>query len=494
MKNSKRRVLIASFFAVLMLMVPLASAVTDTNAVENLQVQQTEQELMIEAQDTRPGFIKIIYTMAEEMVQELLDLGLDVNENTEILQEQMQQILATEEYTLTTELNEELLAVFEEDLLEQSIEDTGIESTYDEESDLSIVENTEIGMELVETSIEVEFESYQNIYLYVAGDVYTGFNSDQIKERLGWINGLINFIGKVNKAKEEWQETWIPNVTWVNIIEDWGDWIGVPIDVEQIFTDIEIYLMEKFADHPLIGEIIPLVLQEIYARLNKKVGSNLRSFMDKLTGSIRTFIRVWSGKNTDISPRKAFRKILFAALVLSLDAWLVIMHCNPVVYPERWDQWEIERLKAKQNFSENLTKFYDWLESEPWLEPVHINGTITGLIGEQLLETAVYCKKDPSTQVTVDENGYFEGLDFSTCDESSPRGLHKCVTMASNSAGSITLGETGTNIEKILEVGAFSGGNLTLTFDFNNPPSSDYVVETQSSVTETQETITQTTT
>jgi len=494
MKNSKRKILIASSFAILMLMVPLASAVTDTKTVEKLEAQQTQQELMIGARDSRPGFIKVIYMIAEEMVQEILDLGLNVNENTEVLQAQMQQILASNEYDLTTILNQELL-VSGESLMEQGVQDMGVGSTPGEVSDSSVVGNTETGMELQGTSTKVVyFESYQNIYTYLAGDLYTGFTPNQIKERLGWINGMINFIGSVNKAKEEWQETFIPNVTWVNIMEDWGDWIDVPIDVEQIFTDVEIYLMETFADHPLIGEIIPLVLQEIYARLNKKVGSNLKSFMDKVTGAIRTFIRVWRGKNTDLSPRKAFRKILFFALVLGLDAWLVIMHCNPVTYPERWDRWEHERFNAKQNFSENLSKFSQWLGSEPWLEPVHINGTVAGCTETETTE--VYCEKDSSTRISVIGNGYFDGLDFITEDETPDWGLHKCVTTASNSKGTITLGNSGTKIEKILAVGAFSGGNLTLSFDFSGQGSgysSGYAVQTQKSMTVTQQT-TQTTT
>jgi hypothetical protein len=411
----------------------------------------------------------------------------------------MQQILASEKYDLTAILNQELL-VSGESLMEQGVQDMGVGSTPGKVSGSSVVGNTEIGMELQGTSTKVVyFESYQNIYTYLAGDLYTGFTPDQIKERLGWINGMINFIGSVNKAKEEWQETFIPNVTWINIIEDWGSWLGVPIDVEQLFADLEAGLLDTFAGYPLIETIITFVLQELYARLNKKVGSNLRSFVDKLTGSIRTFIRVWRGKNIDISPRKALRKILFYTLVLSLDAWLVIMHCNPVMYPERWDRWEHERFNAKQNFSENLTKFYEWLTvSEPWLEPVHINGTLTGLTEAQLLgiETLVYCQKDSTTTVTVDENGYLEGLDFVTENENPNWGLHKCVTTASNSVGTITLGNhigSGSLAQNILEVGVFSGGNLTLNFDFSGQGSSypsGYVVQSQPA----QQTKTQTTT
>jgi len=70
MKNSKRKILIASFSAVLMLMLPLASAVTDTKTVQNLQVQQSKQELSIKANENRRGFLKVIYMIAEDMVQE----------------------------------------------------------------------------------------------------------------------------------------------------------------------------------------------------------------------------------------------------------------------------------------------------------------------------------------------------------------------------------------------------------------------------------------
>jgi hypothetical protein len=497
MKNSKRKILIASFFAVLMLMVPLASAVTETKTVQNLQVKQSEQELILQAQDSRSGLLKVIYMIAEEMVQELLDAGLNVNENTELLQAQMQQILASEEYDLTTILNQELL-ISGESRMEQGVQDMGVGSNPGKVSGSSVVGNTEIGMELQGTSIEVGFESYQNIYTYLAGDLYTGFTPGQIQERLGWINGMINLIEKVNKAKEEWQDTFIPNITWVNIIEDWGSWIGINIDVEQLFTDLEAYLLVKFAGYPLIGEIIPAVLQALYERLNKKVGDNLKSFLNKVKSSIRTFIRVWRGKITDVSPRKALRKILFWTMVLSLDAWLVLFHCNPLMYPERWNRWEIERFNAKQNFSDNLTKFYNWLGSEPWLESVHINGTIAGLTEAQLLgiETLVYCEKDPTTRVTVDENGYFEGLDFVTENENPNWGLHKCVTTTSNSIGTITLGNhigSGSLAQNILEVGAFSGGNLTLNFDFSGQGNSypgGYVVQTQPA----QQTKTQTTT
>jgi len=500
MKNSKRKILIAISFAILMLMVPLASAVTDNKTVENLQTQQTQQKLMIKARNSKPGVINVIYMIAEDLVQELLDAGLNVNENTEVIQAQMQQILATEGDVLTTDLDEMLceeLLVSGEDPMGQGIEDTGVGSISGEVSGSYVVENPETGMELEGTSSEIEyFESYQNIYLYLAGDLFTDFNPNQIKDRLGWVADLVEYMNGTYNAWDEWKETWIPNVTWIDVIEDWFSYLGISIDVEQIFLDIETRLLEKFAGHPLIEIIIQAVLQWIYDHLNTKVGNNLKDLKDKFMGAIKTFLKVWFGKITDISPKKAFRRIIFWALFFSLDGWLVFMHTIP--YPDRWEEWNITRLKARQNFSENISKFFDWLHSgyngqEPWLEPVHINGTVTGLTVEQLLETIVYCEKDQPKQVTADENGYFEGLDFITCDENSPRGLHKCVTTASNSEGSITLGVhsgSGSKLQNILEVGAFSGGTLTLTFDFDNPPDNSYVVETQSSMTMAQQTTT----
>jgi len=503
MKISKRKILIASFSAVLMLMVPLASAVTETKTVQNLQVQQSKQELAIKVNDNRRGFLKVIYMIAEDLLQELLDAGLNVNENTEVLQAQMQQILANEGDALATDLNENLcegLLAPGENPVGQGIGNTGVGATSGGVSGSFVVQNTATGMELKGTSSQLEyFESYENIYSYLAGDVFTGFTPEQIQERLGWINGLIKFIDQINNAKKEWQDTFIPNVTWVQIIEDDAYiWLGADISIQQFFDNLEAHLLEKYAGHPLIETIVPAVLQWIYDKLNKKVGDNLKSFVDKLIKSIRTFIRVWGGKNTDMSPRKALRKILFLALVVGVDAWLLAFHMNPVTYPGRIDSWLSEMYNARQNLSENLTKFYDWLGSEPWLEPVHIKGNVTGCTQEQLMETVVYCEKDPSTSVsvTVDENGigHFEGLDFITCDESYPRGLHKCVTMASNSIGTITLGNhigSGSLIQNILEVGAFSGGNLTLNFDFSGQGNSypnGYVVQTQNSNMVTQQT------
>ncbi len=475
MKNSKRKILIASSFAILMLMVPLASAVTDTKTVENLEFQHTEQQLIFKERDSRSGLLELIYTIAEEMVQEVLDVGLNVNENTEVLQAQMQQILASEGYDLTAELNQELIASGQ-NLMGQDVQDMGVGATSGELSGSSVVKNTGAGIESQATGSKIGYsESYQDIYTYLAGEVYAGFNSEQIKGRLGWINGMIGYILRTKTSYDAWKETWIPNVTWVNIIEDWGDWLGVPIDVEQLFVELEASLLEMFEGHPLIETIIPVVLQELYDRLNTKVGNNLRNLLDKVSGKIRDFIRVWRGKDVGLSPKKIFRRILFWTLLFTLDAWLVVTHCNPVLYPDRWERWEIERIHARANLSENLTKFSQWYESNPWLEPVHINGTVAGCTDTET--TQIYCEKDPSTRISVTGNGYFEGLDFYTRDEAYPRGLHICKTTASNSKGTITLGGhsgSGSLGQNILEAGVFSGGNLTVIFDFSGQQGSGY--------------------
>ncbi len=500
MKNSKRRILIASFSAVLMLMLPLASAVTDTKTVQNLQVQQSKQELSIKANENRRGFLKVIYMIAEDMVQELLDAGLNVNENTEVLQAQAQQILANEGDALATDLNStnlnenlcDVLLATSGNPVGQDIGNTGVGGTSGGLSSSLVVQiqNPKTGMELNGTSSQLQyFESYVNIYSYLAGDVFTGFTPEQIQERLGWINGLIKFIGQITNASKEWQDTFIPNVTWVQIIEDDAyTWLGANISVKQFFDTLEAHLLEKYQGHPLIGVIVPAVLQWIYDKLNKKVGDNLKSFKNKLTKSIRQFIKIWGGKDTKTSPRKAFRKIIFLTLVVGVDAWLLAFHMNPVTYPGRIDSWLSEMHNARLNLSDNLTKVYNWLQSEPWLEAVHINGTITGCTDTET--TQVYCNKNPNQKVNVTGNSYFKGLDFVTCDESYPRGLHICVTTASNSKGTIPLGShtgSGSLGKNILEVGAFSGGNLTLSFDFSGMQKSTsypsgYAVQTQTTL------------
>ena len=486
MKNMKKKVMIASFFAALMLMVPF-TCIAEKDYVENLEMEQVEEESlqMYSRNDDMPGILRVIYTLAEELVEELLENGFEFGNNTEMVEEKIVELLTNEEELFSMGLTE---TAFEEILVsgEETVEvgsEVLMEATSEEKSASDEDMNSEVNMEAGETSGELEYvEMDKNIYVYLAGDVFGTNDSNELRDRLGWLNGVIEFIDLRNELKGYVNENLIPNVTWIEVISETLAYCGIVFDVEEFLDDLENYLMDIFEDRPLAESIIPYVIQFIYDRLNQKVGANMRQLWEGVRKALKTFIVSFFTTKPGIAPFKAFRKFLRATFKFGLIVGIMILYMNETQIQE----YKSDLGKSIADLYNAWTGFFVWLETDPWLEPINIKGNVTGIEPNGGLWT--YCEKDPDGGKKTNSDGYFEGVIFTTYDESYPKGIHKCVTTAVNNDTNEgkTVGNSGNKIYDLLLTGAFSGGNLTLTIDFSAEDNNAYVAPQNNDMT-TQE-------
>jgi len=143
-------------------------------------------------------------------------------------------------------------------------------------------------------------------------------------------------------------------------------------------------------------------------------------------------------------------------------------------------EWLAGIQQSFENWMTGWGEFYGWISTEPWLEPIMINGSVTGLDPDDLGGVLVYCKSD---QVYTENDGTFRDLTYTTADEALPFLMHECIVTANKD-------NMDTSVHGKLETGAFSDGNLSLIIDFLDDGNSNeyypnneatYEVETQES-------------
>ena len=76
--------------------------------------------------------------------------------------------------------------------------------------------------------------------------------------------------------------------------------------------------------------------------------------------------------------------------------------------------------EAIQIFADQVQVFRDFLDSNPWLQPITIKGNVTGFDDS----VTISVKSD-----SVTTTGYYE-LDYTTADAAMPWFVHKCVITA----------------------------------------------------------------
>jgi len=504
--RAKRKILIASFFVALMLMLPFTS-VAENQVVENfeseseeetLESEELEDPLKVVLRNDEPSLIKALYlegvAYLEYLIEYLKD-KLDQGYTSEMLEAEMENLLSNEEELYSMGLTGATC--------EYSSNGYGCGTTsYEGEvtGPEVVMETTsgnmgyEVSMEAEAVSGELEYvEIEENIYLYVGGDAFQTDDTNLIQDRLGWINGIIEFNNLRSEYREYLEEVIIPNVTWIEVIEETLAFGGINFDVENfIFNnlqnfliDLNDYLTSGFPIiHDIIEERIPVFVQALYAKLNQKVGGNIRELAKNVRNALKTFILSFFTIKQGIAPFKAFRQLLRATLKFGFILGIMIVYMNETQIQEYKEDVE----EAITNLYNAWVDFFDWLETEPWLEPVHIRGNVTGIEPNRGLW--VYCEKDPNVIVITDQDGNFEGLDFDTADEKHPRFIHKCVTTANNTEEKQTVGNSGNKIYDLLLTGTFSGGNLTLIIDFSAEDNNPYVQsENNAAVQEQQGTV-----
>ena len=505
MKESKSKILIATFFAVLMLMVPL-SAVTGTDEmIEKLETKYEKQEFSSTViEDDELSLINMLYMVGEynlqlvilEIFEYLEDLGLESIQSGEIVVN-----------------SEEIESIVAQTLLSQEEAFVGDVGTTGMGDELYLEgEEPDGELELLYEELQLEFESEETpVPLLPGGKIWRWilkmiFNqrgtlleviADADLPQAGYVNGIADFYVLQKDLMGQINYNLSPNVTWVEVIEETAAMFGYPdVNVHDVlYVDLQNRLVDKAENHtrifeglgiraeiyeqyilPILLLLIPCIIDSIYNGLMKKVEFG-KGPLTRIKDSFGGFMQAMSEQRGNERRRGMLGN--FTKLIGSIFR-LCIASAGYLVY---MNETQIEEyLQGIYNSVDEYFAAWDsflyWFSKEPWYDPICINGTIVGP-GGRSDNILVYCNVDPETSVSTNETGYFEGLEYKTLGAPSlafdlPFGIHKCVTTAYDEVDDIgvtvgNLDENGNITAWILNrvlVGSFGGGNITLHIDF----------------------------
>jgi hypothetical protein len=504
MRNIKKKVMIAGFFATLMLMMPLTAAVGQKDIAGNLGSEQLasgliQEDLESESMDggqqpADPGLVKMLYMLGEH---ELGILFLDL----------------LEQLGLGDELEDEQVVLSEEELSSMvmaAIENIEPGSLGEDIGTIGAVVITGIDGELAIDGGEAGdceeplpgpggFWSWllQQIFQRIFSSRYEIYESIAEEPRSGWVGGVAEFAVIHQDLLGQIHYGLFPNVTWVEVIEETLAWFDIDFSVyDFIFEDLQTFLVdlvenfnrtwiiqglgirqyfwetyiqpiwEDYIKPHLIETTIPNVLQGLYGQLNDKVMWG-EGFLTKLKDKFDGFMNSLGdrGREGRRQSYRNFTKLIGTIVRLSVAAVGYLLYMNETQIEEYLQGIYNNVNEYKQAWNDYL----NWLSSGPWLTPVNINGTIVEPPSGELEDILVYCQ-DPENGVRTDDEGYFEGLLFYTEDESPTWWIHKCVTTAFDEVAEedVTIGDSGEDLADLLAVGAFSEGNLTLSINFSS--------------------------
>jgi hypothetical protein len=426
-----------------MLLIAQFISVAQEGSVEKYKLEE-DQELPFYANYDQPGLLKLIHMMAEYLLEIFTDENIIYNED--LVNETIYQYVTG---------GEELDSMNMATLDVVGGEGAGSSSTLvTDERDLPFnnegfdrsfsIDNQEIDGGLY-------FEgSDENIYNYLAGDVFNSDNPSDIEGRLGWINGIIEFNDLRGRLKHDIQYNLTPNVTWAELIEETLDWFGHEFNVEEFLEELEVTLLEKFASNPLIMSLVPLVIENISSILNSRVSWATSQWKDvklKLLEFIQSFF------NQNLRPFRAFIRLIGSTFRFGLAVGIMILYTNVTEKQE----YIIDLTQSIVKLKNAWFDFINWMSSKPWISPISIQGRVTGLDPEKLGGVNV---RNKNGEVYTDEDGSFKGLNFTTDDEKFSWSIHECVVIATTNDGDEKI------VDGLLQMGAFSGGVLNITIDF----------------------------
>jgi hypothetical protein len=547
MKNTKRKVIIASFLATLMLMVPFSSIVAEVKEAEKLGSGQIKMSaggnLEVVLMNQQPGFIKMLYTLGE---QELLSIIIDILgilDNNYGLDKIESGVVTVKEYKLNQIVNSAVQNSYKsspEEMEPLGVEDAGFESIDDvlSEKEIATILNGE-GVNVVNGELEINGE-YQplptggpvlRIIKFILGLIKDGMWSllrsidKNQPPRLGWINGVANYTVTEYKLRQQLKEDLWPNVTWIEVIDEtlaflvengivdeatWGDfnvhdflfgdqfknWMLNKaqnfrfkiqgLGIRQQFY--EQYILPKLVNHIQSGN----VSQAMYNKLNQKVywGKGLLSRFGEDFGSFLKALGGDRGKERRRGTLKNMTRVIGTLCRVGISGLAYLVYMNESDIEEYLNTVGL----SLENYLDNWNDTFNWIATDPWVQSITINGNVTGVDESLLAGIKVWCQDAEENYVTTDGYGNFSGLIYdTTLGDRMPFGLHDCVTTAEYINGngekvSVTVGNSGNALNDLLLIGAFSGGILNLTIDFQSGGNNVKVQSQGTQVTQQQTT------
>jgi len=534
--------MIATFFAVLMLMVPLSTVTGTGEMIEKLESKYEKQEFSSTVvKDAGTSLVDMFYMLGEQdlniiiltIYEYLEDLGLENIQSGEI-------VVNSEELESVAmgALNAQQTGFFDT----VGVGTTGMGDELYPEGEESDGES-EI---LCEGEIQLQFESEE---LPLWGDGKTLWerilewirnNKGRLIEiiagadipQFGYINGFADFYVLQKDLMAQFKKNLSPNLTGVQVrertieglilLEEWLNEQGTPINLidedkwanfsvhDFLFVDLQTWLIDKAENHTRIFEgfgiraeiyeqyilpilvdwAIPYLIQMRYDGLNEKVEWESGPLED-IKDTFQNFMVVFGdgGKVRRSRILGNFTSLIKTIFKLALVSGLYYIYMNETQIEEYFrvlGESGLEYITAWDDF-------ISWTSKGPWRDPISINGTVVGPDGGRFDNILVYCDVDPETSVLTNETGYFEDLIYDT-KGGSPYGfgltcgLHLCVTTAYDEENDIgvTVGNLDENdnitawiLNRVL-VGSFSGGNITLHIDFDGE-NNNVLLQSQSS-------------
>jgi len=508
MRDIKKKIMIASFFAVLMLMVPLSAVAGTGEMIEKLESKYEKQEFSstIIGEDDELSLINMLYLVGEynlqliilEIFEYLEDLGLEGIQSGEIVvnSEEIESIVAQ--------------TLFSQE--EASVGDVGTTGMGDELYLEGEEPDGELELELLYEELQLEFESEETpVPLLPDGKIWRWileriFNwrgtileviADADLPQLGYVNGIADFYVLQRDLMGQINYNLSPNVTWVEVIEETAAMRGRNVNVHDfLYVDLQNWLVDKAENRtrifeglgiraeiyeqyilPILLLLIPDIIDAIYNKLMEKVEWG-KGPLNRIEDSFGGFMQAIGGKRGSGRRRGMlgnFTKLIGSIFRLSIASVGYVVYMNET---QREEYFQGINNSVDEYFAE-WDSFLYWFSKEPWYDPICINGTIVGP-DNRSDNILVYCNVDPETSVITNETGYFEGLEYKTLGAPSlafdlPFGIHKCVTTAEvDDIGvtTVTIGDldergniTAWILNRVL-VGSFGGGNITLHIDF----------------------------
>lgn len=292
----------------------------------------------------------------------------------------------------------------------------------------------------------------KNIYIFLAGEVFNTNDSLEINNRLGWLNGIIEFNILRKHFKRACWYNFTPNVTWAEVIEKTMGWVGYEFDIDDFLANLEISLIEKYNASPLFISFIPIVMENISSTLNSRI-TWAEGLWKSVKVGMREFIQSFFYFKREVRPFKAFVKLIRNTFRFTISVGALFLYTNNTEIKE----WGKDLSQSIKNLINSWYDFINWLAQRPWLDPINIHGNVKGLDPDKLGGVRVYCK---SGEVYTNSDGSFKWLNYSTKDEGYPFFIHECiVTAVTNDSNEKTVGG-------LSQTGTFSGGFLNLTIDF----------------------------
>jgi len=454
MKNTKRKIMLTGFVAVLMMTLPFTSAVYAKKESENLQLKA----ISVQADNVEGiGILQLTKVMVEmDLMSVVLDI-LETLEKTFGLKEIESGAVELDTQEMNLIINsafQNMYQSYSTEIEPLDIGDAGYSILSDESKEI------ETSFEVIKGSLgELELEEnptfvfggsliafilkYMLENKVVRNFVKNGFwmvmeTIDETNEpRLGYINPIANFTVNEKRLRENLEESFWPNLTKAEVIdktiemlinigvldeEKWGDFQVYDF----IYSDeLNLFLMDKvenlsfkiqglgirqkiyddYIKPILLDQVESGVLQDmIWDHLDQKVYWG-KGILDKFEDNFQFFLgalNVERGKDRRKGLLVNGTRLIGTICRVGVSAFAYLAYMNDSEIKEYFSHTKY----SLETYYYHWEDFYCWLSASPWEQNITIKGTVLGVDESRLQGILIYTQSKDNSVLT-DESGDF---------------------------------------------------------------------------------------